>query len=120
MAANTPVKFTRPYPTSLTAKLVSVGGTGTPNAAGYACTSSNGLQSLTVAEALVGAFYIYAYDAGSEIAYSGFVVLADDTTTYYGFDDLTAANNASTSSALTAAIKAKTDLIGTIRSLIRW
>lgn len=86
--ASTPVKFARQYSTSLTAKLVSAGGSGTPNASGYACTNSNGLQSFTVAEALVGAFYVYAYDSLSEIAYNGFVILADTTDAHFCVDDL--------------------------------
>lgn len=89
----TPVKFARAYDTSLTAKLVSVGGTGTP-AASYACTNTNGLQAISVTEALVGAFYLYAYDADSEVAYQGYVLLADDTTTYFAVDDLPAALDA--------------------------
>ena len=88
--ATTTATFLRQYDTSLTAKLTSVGGTGTPNAAGYACTNTNGLQSLTITEALVGAFYGYAYDSLGDIAYQGYVVLADDTGTYR-FDDTIAA-----------------------------
>lgn len=86
--ASTPVKFIRAYDTSLTAKLVSVGGTGTPNASGYGCTNTNGMQSFTVAEALIGLFYAYAYDAAGEIAWQGYFDLLNDTETYYGFDDL--------------------------------
>lgn len=78
----TTVKFLRDYDTELTAKLVSVGGTGTPNAAGYACTNTNGLQSLTITESLVGEFYFYAYDSLGDIAYQGYVMLVDDTGTY--------------------------------------
>lgn len=89
--ANTPVKFARAYDTSLTVKLVAAGGSGTPNGSGYACTNSNGFQSFTVAEALTGAFYAYAYDSENEIAYQGFVLLVDTTATHYCLDDLTTA-----------------------------
>lgn len=86
--ATTTVTFLRDYDTALTAKLVSVGGTGTPNAAGYACTNTNGLQSISITEALVGEFYAYAYDSLGDIAYQGYVVLADDTGTYRIEDSL--------------------------------
>ena len=95
--ATTIVKFLRDYDTALTAKLTSVGGTGTPNAAGYACTNTNGLQSLSITEALVGEFYCFAYDINDDIAYQGYVVLADDTGTYRVDDTI-------------AAIKADADL----------
>jgi len=88
--ATTTATFLRDYSTALTAKLVSVGGTGTPNAAGYACTNSNGLQSLSITEALVGEFYAYAYDSLGDIAYQGYVLLADDTGTYRVDDTLAA------------------------------
>ena len=95
--ATTIVTFLRQYDTALTAKLTSVGGTGTPNASGYACTNTNGLQSLTITESLVGEFYLYAYDSLGDIAYHGYVVLADDTGTYRVEDTV-------------AAIKADADL----------
>lgn len=95
--ATTTATFLRDYATALTAKLTSVGGTGTPNASGYACTNTNGLQSLTITEALVGEFYLYAYDSLGDIAYQGYVVLADDTGTYRVEDTV-------------AAIKADPDL----------
>lgn len=125
--ATTTATFLRDYDTALTAKLTSVGGTGTPNASGYACTNTNGLQSLTITEALVGEFYIYAYDSLGDIAYQGYVVLADDTGTYR-VEDTVAAIKADAALgtadgglvANAAASKAKTDLIGTVRSLIRW
>lgn len=85
--ASTPVRFVRSYHSSLTAKLVGVGGTGTPNASGYACTNTNGMQAFTVPESLAGAFYVYAHDAQSEIAYQGYVLLADTTDTHYVSDD---------------------------------
>lgn len=88
--ATTTATFLRDYDTALTAKLVSVGGTGTPNAAGYACTNTNGLQSLSITEALVGEFYAYAYDSLGDIAYQGYVLLADDTGTYRVDDTLAA------------------------------
>ncbi len=88
--ATTTVTFLRDYDTALTAKLTSVGGTGTPNASGYACTNTNGLQSLSITEALVGEFYAYAYDSLGDIAYQGYVLLADDTETYRVDDTLAA------------------------------
>lgn len=118
--ATTTVTFLRDYATALTAKLTSVGGTGTPNASGYNCTNTNGLQSLTITEALVGEFYLYAYDSLGDIAYQGYVVLADDTGTYR-VEDTVAAIKADAALgtadgglvANAAASKAKTDLIGT-------
>lgn len=80
--ATTTATFLRDYATALTAKLTSVGGTGTPNASGYACTNTNGLQSISITESLVGEFYFYAYDSLGDIAFQGYVVLADDTGTY--------------------------------------
>ena len=84
--ATTTVTFLRDYPAALTAKLTSVGGTGTPNASGYACTNTNGLQSLTITEALVGEFYLYAYDSLGDIAFQSYVTLADDTGVYRASD----------------------------------
>jgi hypothetical protein len=125
--ATTTVTFLRDYDTALTAKLVSVGGTGTPNPAGYACTNTNGLQSFSITEALVGEFYVYAYDSLGDIAYQGYVLLADDTATYRVDDSVAAfkadAQLGTATGGMVAnaeAIKAKTDLVGTIRSLIRW
>lgn len=123
----TTATFLRQYDTALTVKLVSVGGTGTPNASGYACTNTNGLQSISITEPLVGEFYCYAYDSLGDIAYQGYVLLADDTGTYR-LDDAIAAFKADADLgtatggmvANAEAIKAKTDLVGTIRSLIRW
>lgn len=86
--ANTPVKFLRSYSSALTAKLVSAGGTGTPNASGYACTNSNGLQTFTVAEALVGLFYVYVHDSNDEIAYQGYVTLVDTTAVHRITDEV--------------------------------
>ena len=80
--ANTTVTFLRASDDALTAKLTSVGGTGTPNAAGYACTDSDGLQSLTIPEALVGEFYLRAEDGSGDIAFQGYVTLQDDTGRY--------------------------------------
>lgn len=106
--ANTPVKFLRSYSSALTAKLVSAGGTGTPNASGYACTNSNGLQTFTVAEDLVGLFYVYVHDANDEIAYNGFVVLADTTDTCYVVDEIAIALNAATAATQTAPAALRT------------
>jgi hypothetical protein len=91
--ASTPVKILRPYDSALTVKLVSAGGTGTPNASGYACTNTSGLQAFTVTEALVGVFYVYAYDAGDEIAYNGYVTLADTTAVHRCVDDIDTKDN---------------------------
>lgn len=118
--ASTPVHFLRPYPSTLTAKLTSAGGTGTPHVDGYTCTNTNGLQVFTVTQALVGLFYVYIHDAGGEIAYTGYVTLADTTDIHRVVDDLLTWQVATSTDSLIPAIKAKTDLLGTIRSLIRW
>lgn len=80
--ASTTVTLLRDYPTALTLKLSSRGGTGTPNASGYALTNSNGEQTGSVTEDLVGVFYAYAIDSLGDIAAHGYVLLADDTGTY--------------------------------------
>ena len=102
--ASTPVKILRPYDSALTVKLVSAGGTGTPNASGYACTNTSGLQAFTVTEALVGVFYVYAYDAGDEIAYNGYVTLADTTAVHRCVDDIDTKDNAYTAAQEVAKI----------------
>jgi hypothetical protein len=90
--ANTVVRFLRAYDSSLTAKLVSIGGTGTPNASGYSCTNTNGMQSITVPEALVGDFYLYAYDSLDEIAYQGYLKdLLDTVGPFYAAEDVASA-----------------------------
>ena len=86
--ANTTVTFLRASDDALTAKLTSVGGAGTPDEDGYACTDTNGLQSITISEALVGEFYLRAEDESEEIAYQGYVILADDTGTYRCHDEI--------------------------------
>lgn len=112
--STTTATFLRDYSTALTLKLVSVGGTGTPNAAGYACTNTNGLQSVSITEALVGEFYGYAYDSLGDIAYQGYVVLADDTGTYRIDDSLsviTAATQATAAALDASKIPRLTDAI---------
>ena len=84
--ATTVINVLRDYDTALTAKLVSIGGTGTPNAAGYACTNTAGLQSFVATEALVGAFYLRLEDGSGDVAYQDKIVLADTVGPYWAGD----------------------------------
>ena len=82
---NTTVTFLRASDDALTVFLVSAGGTGTP-ASGYACTDTNGLQSITVSEALVGEFYLRAEDTNGDVGYQAYVRMKDDTGVYRASD----------------------------------
>lgn len=88
--ATTVINVLRDYDTALTAKLVSIGGTGTPNAAGYACTNTAGLQSFVATEALVGAFYLRLEDGSGDVAYQDKIVLADTVGPYWAGDVIAA------------------------------